>query len=74
MTMVSASILMFIPGPASHQRRRRGLQDLLQREADPVGLGRQQSQHAQRQEHGDDRLHPESVNDMTRETLICTIV
>ena len=74
MTMVSASIFMSIPGPASHHRRRRELHDLLQRETDPVGPGLLQGRHAQLQEHRDDRLHPESVNAMTRETLICTIV
>ena len=40
------------------------------READPHGPGRQQGQHAQLQERGDNPCHAESVNVMTRETVI----
>ena len=69
MTMVSASISMFIPGPASHHRRRRGLQDLLQREADPAGPGRQQDCKNVKK-----IAAILSVSTMTRETLICTVL
>ena len=50
------------------------LLDLLQREAEPQGLGLLQGRHARLPERGEeDRVHPEGVSATTRETLICTV-